>query len=120
MFWKKKPAEEVKEVKGEKLPGPKDIAELAGRYLVVEKKRDPDWVWKLKSVVRQRPEGKKKFDVRVFDEAQAAQKRVKVKDWTTLDEHPDLILYEGWFDKESMKAQLEGGQGCFGKRNKPG
>jgi len=110
MFWKKKLAEEAKTAKGEKLPGPKDIAELAGRYLVVEMGKDPDWVWKLKSVVRQRPEGKKKFDVRVFDEAQAAAKKVTVKDYTSLDEHPDLILYEGWFDKESMKAQLEGGQ----------
>jgi hypothetical protein len=47
------------------------------------------------------------FDVRVFDEAQVAQKKVKVKDWTTFDEHPDLILYEGWFDKDSMRAELE-------------
>jgi len=111
MFWKKRPAkEEPPRPKAEKLPKPKDIPDLVGRHLVVEMGKDPDWVWKLKSVVRQRPEGKKKFDVRVFDEAQAAQKGVKVKDWTTLDEHPDLILYEGWFDKESMKAQLEGGQ----------
>jgi hypothetical protein len=111
MFWKKKPAKEEKTAKGEKLPRPTDIAEQVGRYLVVEKKRDPDWVWKLKSVVRQRPEEKKRFDVRVFDKAQATANKVTVKDYTSLDEHPDLILYEGWFDKESQKTQLEeGGQ----------
>ncbi len=89
-----------------KLPGPKDIPELAGRYLVVEKKRDPDWVWHLKAVIRKNDRGKKVFDVRIFNEAQVAEKRVKVKDWTTFDEHPDLILYEGWFDKDSMRAEL--------------
>jgi len=35
------------------------------------------------------------------------QKKVKIKDWTTFDEHPDLILYESWFDKESMRVELE-------------
>ena len=93
--------------KAEKLSGPKEIPDPVGRYLVVDKRRDPDWVWKLKVVVRQSPKGKKVFDVRVFDETQVRQEGVKIKDWTTLDEHPDLILYEGWFDKNSMRAQLE-------------
>jgi len=111
MFWKKRPANEERP-KAEKLPRPKDIPELAGRYLVVEMGKDPDWVWKLKGAVRQRSKSKTEdsFDVRVFDEAQAAAKKVTVKDYTSLDEHPDLILYEGWFDKKSMKAELKGGQ----------
>lgn len=108
MFWKKQPAAE--EQKGaEKLRGPGDIPELAGRFLIVEEKKDPDWIWKLKGVVRLKEKGKDvdSWYVRVFDEGQAAQKGVRVKDWTTFDEHPDLILYEGWFDKKTMKAQLE-------------
>jgi hypothetical protein len=32
---------------------------------------------------------------------------VTVKDYTSLDGHPELILYEGWFDKKSMKVQIE-------------
>jgi len=119
MFWKKKqmvaPATAVKppETKAgkplpepEKPPGPQDIPELVGRHLVVQKKKDPDWVWRLKAVVRKSPKGRKAFDVRVFDAA-AVSKKVKVKDYTSLDEHPDLILFEGWFDKESMTAELE-------------
>ena len=100
MFWKRK---ETKE--GEvKLPGPKDIPELAGRHMIVEEKKDPDWVWKLKGVVR--PAGKKKaFYCRVFDAAQAAQAGVKVRDWSSLDEHSDLILWEGYFDKETNMAR---------------
>lgn len=99
MFLKRKEAEE-------KLPSPKEIPELVARYLVVEEKKDPDWVWKLKGVVR--PAGKKKaFYCRVFDEAQVVQAGVKVKDWTSLEGHPDLILWEGYFDKETNTARRE-------------
>jgi hypothetical protein len=102
MFWKRK---ETKE--GEvKLPGPEGIPDLAGKYMVVEEKKNPDWVWKLKGVVR--PAGKKKaFYCRVFDEDQVAQAGVKVKDWTSLDGHPDFILWEGYFDKETNTARRE-------------
>ena len=100
-------AEVPPQPKAEKLAGPKEIPELAGRHLVLAKKRDPNWVWQLRSVVRQSPRGRKAFEVRVFDEAQASQQRVKIKDWTTLDDHPDLILYEGWFDKKTMQVELE-------------
>ncbi len=102
MFWKRKETTEG----GVKLSGPKEIPELAGRYMVVEDKKDPDWVWKLKGVVR--PADKKKaFYCRVFDEAQAAQAGVKVRNWTSLDGHADLILWEGYFDKDTNMARRE-------------
>lgn len=108
MFWKKKPAaEELSKPKVEKLPGPKGIPELVGRHLVVELKQNPDWVWNLKGVVRPRSDGKDRFDFRVFDEAQVGARKVAVKNYTSLDEHPDLILYQGWFDKKTMKVQIE-------------
>ena len=107
MFCKKKPAvEEPSKPKVKKLPKPKDIPELVGRYLIRQMKKDPDWVWKLKGVVRQRSEGKDAFDFRVFDEAQVAAKKVAIKDYTSLDEHPDLILYQGRFDKKSGEVQI--------------
>jgi len=108
MFWKKKPAtHEPSKPKVEKLPGPKGIPELVGRHLVVELKQNPDRVWNLKGVVRPRSDGKDRFDFRVFDEAQVAGRKVKVKDYNSLDEHPDLILYQGWFDKKSVEVQIE-------------
>jgi hypothetical protein len=74
--------------------------------MVVEEKKDPSWVWKLKGVVR--PAGKKKaFYCRVFDETQTAKAGVEVKDWTSLDEHPDFILWEGYFDKETNTVRRE-------------
>ena len=102
MFWKRKDTKE-----GEvKLPGPKGIPEMAGRYLVVEEKKDSDWVWSLKGVVRP-TEKKKAFYCRVFSEAQAAQAGVKVKNWNSLDDHSALILWEGYFDTETNTAQRQ-------------
>jgi hypothetical protein len=107
-FWEKESEKgEPSKPKMQKLPRPKDIPEPVGRYLVVNLGKDPDWVWRLKGVVRPRQESKDSFDVRVFDEVKTAQGRVTVKDYTSLDGHPECILYEGWFDKKSMKVQIE-------------
>jgi hypothetical protein len=102
MFWNRKPTKE-----GEmKFPGPKGIPGLVGSYMVVQMKKDPDWVWQLKGVVR--PAGKKKtFYCRVFSDAQVAQAGVNVKDWTSLDGHPELILWEGYFDKQTNTVRDE-------------
>jgi len=108
MFWKKKPTkEEPSKSKAEKLPGPKGMSQILVNYLMAEMKQDPIWLWTLKTVVCPRPESKDAFDVRIFDEAQAVAKKVAIKDYTSLDEHPDLILYHGWFDKKSGTVQIE-------------
>ncbi len=52
MFWKRKESKE-----GEvKLPRSQSIPDLPGRHMVMEEKKDPNWVWNLKAVVR--PTGK--------------------------------------------------------------
>jgi len=102
MFWNRKQGKE-KEVN---LPGPKVIPEWAGRYMVVQGKENPDWVWKLKGVMRPAPQGKT-FYCGVFDETQVIQAGLKVKDWTSLDGHPELILWEGCFEKESNTVRQE-------------
>ncbi len=102
MFWKRKETKEGEQ----KLPGPKRIPDVAGKYLVVDEKKDPDWVWTLNAVIL--PTQKKKaFYCRVFDGGQAIRAGVKVKDWTSLDDHPDLILWEGYFDMETDTARRE-------------
>jgi len=107
-IWKKKSEGEGQpKAKLEKLPRPKEIPRLVGQYLVVQLRKDPDWVWKLKAVVRKRPENKSSYNVRVFEDYQARLKKVEVKDFNSFDGHPDLILYEGWFDKASNKVQIE-------------
>lgn len=106
--WKNKPAGgEPSKPEVEKLPGPRSIEELVGRQMVVELKLDPDWTWQLRSVVRRRTGGPHRFDFRVFSGTQAAAKKVKVVDYTSFDNYPDLILHQGWFDKVSMEVHFE-------------
>jgi len=100
MFWKKNAV-------GEKLSGPREIPEPVGRYLVVQMHKNPDWVWNLKAVVRPQSEEDKIFDVRVFDGAQVAEKKVSIKNYTSFDEHPELVLYEGWFNKKTMQVEIK-------------
>lgn len=108
-FWEKKQEGSVPTTGAApvKNPGPKRIHESVGRYLVVKLQADPDWVWNLKQVERLRPESKTAFDVRVFDERAAASKNVPIKNYSSLDANPGLVLYEGWFDKKTMKVQIE-------------
>ena len=106
MFWKKTKTEESSQPKAEKLPGPRSIEELVGRHLIVDLQQDPDRVWQLRSVVRQRTDGKHKFDFRVFDGTKVTNK-IKIKDYTSFDDQPELILYQGWFDKVSMEVHFE-------------
>jgi hypothetical protein len=107
-FWKKvSTVGEASKAKREKLPGPKDLPFPVGRDLVVKLGKDPDWVWSLRCVARPRPEEKKTYYFRVFDGAEAASNRVKVRDYTSFDDHPELILFEGWFDKKAMTSHIE-------------
>jgi hypothetical protein len=89
------------------LAKPVEMPEAVGRYLVVQMKKDPDWVWNLRAVIRPKPDNGHSpiLDVRVFDPAKVGG--VVVKDWTTLDAHPELVLYEGSFDKKLVTAQME-------------
>ena len=105
MFWKKKAV--TSEPKVKKLPGPKYMPDIEGGHLVTDYKQNPDYIWKLKAVVRPRQESKNAFDCRVFDDVEAATKSIKIENYTSLDEHPELILFEGWFDNESRQLHLE-------------
>lgn len=101
MFWKNKQRQEGTP----KLPGPKDLPELIGSYLVVEEKHDPDRVWHLKCTLR--PVGKNEYYCRVFDELTALQAGVKVTDWSSLDSHPELVIWEGYGNKEKNMVRRE-------------
>jgi len=68
---------------------------------------DSDLVKLLKAVVRKSPTGETAFNIRVFDESEGLAKTVQVEDYTSLDESPDLIIYEGWFDEGSKQVKLE-------------
>jgi hypothetical protein len=44
--------------------------------------------------------------IRVFKPSEAEQKGVPVMGWETFDEHPDLVIFEGYLTKQN-KAHLE-------------
>ena len=101
MFWGKKSAKEEG-----KLSGLKEIPELVQKYLVAEKKMAPDLVKLLRGVERKSTNGAG-FDIRVFDHSEAIAAKVEVKDFTSLDNSPDLILYERLFNEGAKQVKLE-------------
>ncbi|MFC2020078.1 hypothetical protein ACFLU4_09100 [Chloroflexota bacterium] len=108
MFWKKKTkTEEPSKPKIEKLHGPSSIEAILATKLIVDLKQHPDLIWNLHSVVRQRSGDGQRFDFRIFDAARVAATRVEVKDYTSFDDYPELIVFQGWFDKESGEVHFE-------------
>ena len=93
MFWKKDK---------NALPGPKGVPNPVGRDIVTKLGGDPNKTWSLKAVMRPKEGEKDAFEVRVFDEAQTASQKIAVKDYNSLTEHPELILYEGWYNKAAQ------------------
>ena len=101
MFWGKKSAKDEG-----KLPGPREIPGSVQTYLVAERKMDPVLVKLLKAIERKSTTGAT-FNIRVFDDSEAKAKQVQIKDYTSLDEFPDLIIYEGSFDAWAKQVKLE-------------
>jgi hypothetical protein len=101
------PHKRVEKPKVEKLSGPRQIPGVVEKYLISEYKMDTDIVRILKSVIRRRPQAERAFDCRIFDEAEAEANEVKINDYNTLNQYPDLILYEGWFDEDSKRVELK-------------
>lgn len=97
-FWQNRLPQGTKAPRLKEIPGP------VGKYLIVTLGKDPDWVWSLKAVVQPREGRRDCFDVRVLDAVQAVQKKVIITGYSSLDEQPELILFEGWFDKPNMKV----------------
>lgn len=103
MLWgKKKSAKEE-----EKLRKPQAVPGLVQKHLVAEWKLAPDLAPLLKAVIRKSATRETAFDIRVFDESEALARKVQVNDYTTLDGHTDLILYEGWFNETSKQVELQ-------------
>ena len=101
-FWEKdKSTVSSGEVNVERLHKPRDLPPQIGQHLVAQLKQEPDWVWSLKCALRKRPETKHVFDFRVFNEFKARDMKVSVKNFNSLDDHRELILFEGWLDKSS-------------------
>ncbi len=101
-FFRKKSADGNKVAK---LPGPRPIPDEAGRFLVVDLKQDPNWVWTLRAVVKPTAE-KGGFEVRIFDDRHAGVRALNIRDYHSFDAHPELVLFSGTYNKKTHAAQL--------------
>ena len=55
-------------------------------------------------------EGKKVSLVRVFDLQQAKQRNIDITTWESLDQHPELIAFEGYYtDDDHAFLERKGG-----------
>lgn len=105
-FWKKDKSGSGSGQAARKLPRPKDLPQEIGRYLVVDEGYDPDWVWNLKYVLLSQGGSNTVFNFRIFNESSAADENVRVRDYHSLDAHPELILFDGWIDRKSRKFEF--------------
>ena len=107
-FWRQAKSENHSaDATGAKLPRPRELPQQVGGYLVVCEKLDPDWVWALKCVVRRHPERRAQYDFRVFDPLKARQAGISVVNYKSLDHQPELILYQGTYNKYAQYAQFD-------------
>jgi hypothetical protein len=103
-FWKKgSPGASMKAIK---YPKPKELPESVGRKLVVNLKIDPDEAWSLRYVSRPSESKSGIEEFRLFAPNKTAKAGLIVKDWRSLDDHPDFILYEGHYDRSSKTVEL--------------
>ncbi len=105
-FWKKNGATDIETTRAKKLGKPKELPQAVGRKMVVGLQVDPDTVWALKYVSRPLNNQSHIHEFRLFHPGQANREGFAVKDWNSLDASPDLILYEGCYDKNEETVDL--------------
>jgi hypothetical protein len=82
-----------------------ELSQAIGQQIVVRLGEDPDWVWSLKMACFNDTEAKHQLRFRIFDPA--ASKGVEIKNFDSLNDHPDLVLFSGLHDKNSGVIQFD-------------
>lgn len=87
--------------------GPKDIPSPVYVYLMTTLQVSSENLVKLRSVLKTGfYDGKPVTFFRIFDPNN--EQLLQVKDFIYLDEHPELIIYEGYWEKNGDRVCLEG------------
>jgi hypothetical protein len=88
--------------------GPKDIPGWVYLHLVTTLKVPPESLSGLRSVQQVGfQEGKPVTFIRIYD-PRASEEAWQVKNFVSLDQHPELILYEGYWETGSDRVYLKG------------
>lgn len=101
-FWKKKDDAP----KTSKRLRPRELPQDVGRHIIVNMNEDPDWVWGLRCVMKPVAGQETDFDIRIFNPAEAGSVAGGIKDYDTLDAHPDVVMFNGRYSKGTGKVQL--------------
>jgi hypothetical protein len=89
---------------------PTNMPDRVYHYLVVTLRANPEHVSQLKCAEQVSYVGGVVVNlIRIFDPREA-EKTAKIKDFTSLDQHPELIVYEGYVEKESGHIHIEPGR----------
>jgi hypothetical protein len=105
MFWKKKSSDQgTKAVEVEKEAKPRDVPMLVQKYLIAEKKVDPEFAPLFKAVIHHN--GTIGYDIRIYDESDAAARKILINNYASLDEKPKIIIWEGHYDEGAKKVEL--------------
>lgn len=87
--------------------GPKDIPSWVHLHLMTTLEVPAEKLTGLVSVQKAGFwKGKPVIFIRIYDR-RASEEAWQVKDFTSLDKLPDLILYEGYWEKDSNRVHLE-------------
>ena len=110
-FWQKDTSSlGPKDAQSDKLQKPKELPDRVGRHMVVKMQLDPDWVWSLRCVYRKKEDQPGMFEIRIFDSQELAEIGMRMLSYSSLDTHPDIILYQGEYKKDSDQVKIEKGK----------
>jgi hypothetical protein len=85
---------------------PRDIPQWVYTYLVVNLEADVDRLARLKCVEQVGYEGKRAVTfIRLFH-PESARKTGAIRNFAALDQHPELILYEGYREEKTGRIEI--------------
>ena len=90
-----------------KASGPKELPQQVGQHLIVKRKEDPDYVWSLRCVMQLREDDPDLFDIRLFNPEQADDLGIRVANYASLEDHPEMVIWQGWYGKRTQEVGLE-------------
>ena len=92
---------------GADLPKPKELHQRVGIHLITQMKLDPDYVWTLLQAISPIDGSRNLVKFRVFNPLEAQNHGVTVRNYRSLDDHLELVLYSGTLDKKTGTIAME-------------
>ncbi|MDY0376098.1 MAG: hypothetical protein RBQ72_10265 [Desulfobacterium sp.] len=110
-FWQATPnSSGTNGVKTDKLQKPQELPDRIGRHMVVKMGLEPDFVWSLRCVYRKKADEPGVGQIRIFESQCLTDMGVRHLNYDLLNNHPELILYQGTYRKDSDNVVLARGR----------